>query len=102
VDAVESTINLVSNHHFGGIAVRREHLRVGFIASHEIRDERISRAQRVGPRRVSHHVLVRSVDDVDARLIGWLADAQAMQAGQRGEEDTRPSAAGGQRRRRTH
>jgi len=86
VDAVESTINLVSKHHFGAISVRREYLRVGFIANHEIRDERISRAERVGPHRVGHDVLVRSLDDVDAELPGWLADAQAMQASQVGDE----------------
>ena len=56
--------------------------RVGLIADHEIRDQRISRAERVGPHRVSHHVLVRSLDDVDAQLLAWLADAQAMQAGE--------------------
>lgn len=86
VDAVESTINLVSKHHFGGIAVRRKYLRVGFIADHEIHDERISRAERVGLHRVSHHVTVRSLDDVDAQLLGWLADAQAMQAGEVGDD----------------
>ena len=80
VDAVESTINLVSKYHFGGIAVRRKYLRVGFIADHEIRDKRISRAQRIGPHRVSHHIVVRSLSDLDAQLLGWLAEAQAMQA----------------------
>ena len=79
VDAVESTINLVSKHHFGGVRVRRGHLRVGFILDHEIHDKRISRAERVGPRRVSHHVLVRFPSDLDDQLLGWLADAQAMQ-----------------------
>ena len=82
VDAVESTINLVSKHHFGGIAVRREYLRVGFILDHEIRDRRICRAERVGPHRVSHHVLVSSLSDLDAQLLGWLSEAQAMQARQ--------------------
>jgi hypothetical protein len=80
VDAVQSTINLVSKHHFGGIAVRRNYLRVGFILDHEIRDGRISRAERVGSHRISHHVLVRSLNDLDAQLLGWLAEAQAMQA----------------------
>ena len=84
VDAVESTINLVSKHHFGGIAVRREYLRVGFILDHEIRDRRICRAERVGPHRVSHHVLVSSLSDLDAQLLGWLSEAQAMQARQQG------------------
>lgn len=80
IDAVESTVNLVSHHHFAGICVRSEYLRVGFILDHEIVDKRIARRQRIGPRRVGHHVQVRSLEDVDAQLLGWLAEAQAMQA----------------------
>jgi len=56
-------------------------LRVGFILDREIRDARISRTERVGPGRISHHVVVRSVGDLDAQLLGWLAEEQAMQAG---------------------
>ena len=80
IDAVKTTINLISKHHFGGIAIRRDYLRVGFISDHEIRDRRICRAERVGPHRVSHHVLVSSLSDLDAQLLGWLSEAQAMQA----------------------
>ena len=80
VDAVETTINLISKHHFSGIAIRRDYIRVGFIADREIRDTRIVRTQRVGDHRVSHWVVVRSLDDVDAKLLGWLAQAQALQA----------------------
>ena len=80
VDAVQSSINLVSGHHFGGVAVRRDHLRVGFIADHEIRSERISGVEKVGPHRVGHHVSVHSIKDLDDELLGWLVGAQAMQA----------------------
>ena len=80
VDAVESTINLVSRHHFGGIAIRRDYLRVSFIADHEVRDRRIVRAEKVGDHRVNHSVVVRPLDDLDDQLIGWLAEAQALQA----------------------
>jgi hypothetical protein len=80
VDAVESTINLVSTHHFGGVAVRRHHLRLGFLADRTIRDARIVRAERVGPHRISHHVALRSIDELDAQLLGWLAAAQALQS----------------------
>ena len=80
MDAVESTINLISTHHFAGVAVRRDYLRVGFISDQEIRDERIARVDRIGPHRVSHHVLLCSLSDLDAQVVGWLAQAQAMQA----------------------
>ncbi len=80
IDAVESSINLVSVHHFGGVQVRSDYLRVGFILDHLIDHERIVHSQRIGPRRVAHHVQLHSVDDVDAELLAWLAAAQAMQA----------------------
>ena len=80
VDAVPSSINLISRYHFGGIAIRRDYVRVGFIADHEIEDRRIRRRQRVGDRRVSHSVVVRTRADIDAKLLGWLAEAQALQA----------------------
>lgn len=80
VVAVESSINLISKHHFAGIAIRHDCLRVGFIADRKIRDRRIVRAERVGDHRVSHFMVVRSVDDLDAQVLGWLAEAQALQA----------------------
>lgn len=36
VDAVKTSINLISRHHFGGVMVRRDHLRVGFLAQKPI------------------------------------------------------------------
>jgi len=80
VDAVGSSINLVSGYHFAGIAVRRDYLRVGFILNHRLEDPRILRSERLGPHRIHHQVCVRSRADLDARLLGWLAQAQAMQA----------------------
>ncbi len=80
VDAVQSSINLVSTHHFGGIAVRSDYLRVGFILARAIDHERIERTEHIGPRRVAHHVHLRSLGDVDEQLLSWLAEAQAMQA----------------------
>jgi hypothetical protein len=36
--------------------------------------------RRVGPRRVGHEVILRSAEELDAELLGWLAEAQALQA----------------------
>jgi hypothetical protein len=83
VDAVASSINLVSRHHFAGVAVRRDHLRIGFLLNRQVSDCRIARVERVGVRRFSHHVRVCSRDEVDAQLLEWLAEAQAMQASAR-------------------
>ena len=81
VDAVQSTINLASKYPFAGVSVRRDGLHIGFIADREIHDRRIIRAVRVGPARFSHFLRVRSPKELDARVLGWLAEAQALQAG---------------------
>ena len=83
VDAVKTSINLISRHHFGGVSVRRDYLRVGFLAQEEIKNPRVVHKQVIGPNRVGHSVVVRSASDIDAELIGWLSAAQALQSGER-------------------
>ena len=80
VDAVKSSINLASKYHFGGISVKRDGLRVGFLSDVVIDDERILRTQRLGPKRVGHSVMLRSARDVDDRLVGWLRKAYRLQS----------------------
>jgi PHP family Zn ribbon phosphoesterase len=84
VDAVEASINLAVEAHFGGVTVRRDHLRLGFLADHEITSTRIVRRQRLGPNRVHHQLLLRSIDDVDSELMGWLDHARSLQPRGRG------------------
>ncbi len=80
VDAVKSSINLISRHHFGGVTVRREHLRVGFLAPQLIDSPRIAHHHTLGPNRVGHAVVISGKKDVDAELLRWLADAQRLQS----------------------
>lgn len=80
VDAVKSSIDLVSKYHFGAVSVRPDHLRLGFISDHEIEHERIIRTERVGPSRVGHSVKLSSPEDVNSQLIEWLSRAYRLQA----------------------
>jgi hypothetical protein len=80
VDAVKTSINLISRHHFGGVTVRGEHLRVGFLAPAAIASPRIIRTEKLGPHRVGHSVLIGAKKDLDAELLGWLAAAQRLQS----------------------
>jgi uncharacterized protein DUF5655 len=80
VDAVKTAINLTSKHHFGGIRVRSDYLRVGFLARKRIDSPRIINTEVLGPNRVAYHVEIRTTRDIDAELLRWLKDAQAMQA----------------------
>ncbi len=81
VDAVQSSINLASKYHFGGVSVRRDHLRLGFLSDEPIDDERIIKTAKLGPRRVGHTVILRSPSDVDGRLMHWLKQAHTLQSG---------------------
>ena len=80
IDAVQTSINLISRHHFGGIAVRRGYLRVGFLAGRRIDAARIVHRQVLGPHRVGHSVVIRNKRDIDAELLQWLAAAQRLQS----------------------
>ena len=80
VDAVKTSVNLISSYHLGGVKVQRDGLRVGFLAESPIDDPRIVHTLRLGPRRVSHAVVIRNRDDIDAKMLAWLRDAQALQA----------------------
>ena len=80
VDAVKSSINLASRYHFGGLRIRRSHIRLGFLAARAIEDKRIVRRLRLGPGRVGHTVVLRAPGDIDTKLMGWLEQAYALQA----------------------
>jgi Domain of unknown function (DUF5655) len=80
IDAVKTSINLISRYHFGGITVRRGYLRVGFLARKPIHSARIIRRQILGPNRVGHSVVVSGKKDVDAELLQWLSDARHLQS----------------------
>lgn len=80
IDSVKSSINLVSRHHFGGMKVRRNYLRVGFLATSTIKYSRIVHRQVVGPQRIGHAIILRSTEDLDAKVLQWLAQAQQLQA----------------------
>ena len=80
VDAVKSTINLVSKYHFGGIAVRTSYLRLGFLSDRAIAHPRVVRTERAGTSKVVNYVLLRSPRDVNRELVGWLRQAHQMQS----------------------
>jgi hypothetical protein len=80
VDAVQTSINLVSTHHFGGLTVRRDYLRLGFLSDTRIDHPRIVHRLVLGPKRVGHTVLLRSPADIDRQLLGWLRRAYDLQA----------------------
>jgi hypothetical protein len=80
VDAVKTSIHLVSRFHFGGIRVREGYLRIGFLMDRAIESPRVVSTLVLGPRRIEHEIVIRSEKDLDGELLGWLAASQALQA----------------------
>ena len=80
VDVVNSSINLVSKFHFGGVSVRQDYLRVGFLSDRVIENQRIVRTEKLGPGMVAHSVIIRSSGDVDDDLMVWLKKAYMRQS----------------------
>ena len=75
MDGVKSSINLVSKHHFGGIRVMKDSLRLGFVLSHPVAHPRILRVARITPTTYAHRVRIAGQEDLDAELLTWLKEA---------------------------
>ena len=80
IDAVKTSINFASKYHFGGVAARKNYLRLGFLSEGMIDDERIGRTERLGPKRFHQSVVLRSPADLDGTIMGWLGNAYKLQS----------------------
>ncbi len=80
VDAVKTSINLVNKHHFGGVQVRKDYLRVGFLCDRMITDPRIIHTERLGPAKFAYSVILRGPEDVNNQLKTWLKKAHVLQS----------------------
>jgi len=75
VTPVKTMIVLSRTGNFGGITLTKSRLDLGFFLTHEVHHERIHKIERLGPRKVAHHVRLSSVADVDAQVNLWLTEA---------------------------
>lgn len=78
VDAVKTSINLAGRAHFAGVRALRDSLSVGFVLGRKLDDPRIVRTERLSPTLHGHTVKVKSREDVDEQLLGWLAEAYEL------------------------
>lgn len=80
VDAVKSSINLAGKYHFGGLTVRKDYVRLGFLSDEMIQDARIVRTERIGPKQIGHSVILRAPEDLDDQVMSWLKRAYRLQS----------------------
>ena len=87
-DPKKTSIHLVRETAFAGIAVRRESLILTLKADREIDSERVHKAEAVSANRWHVEIRVASPSEVDRELKGWLAAAYEL--GQRRQKTTPP------------
>ncbi len=80
VDAVKSSINLVSRYHFAAVYVQKNSLKLEFVLDRALDDERILRTQPIGEGVFSNFVNMTRIEDIDEQLLDWLAQAYTFRS----------------------
>jgi hypothetical protein len=77
-DAKKTSIHLVRDAAFAGVATRKDSLILTLKADHAMTSSRILRSQHTSANRWHVEVRLSAPSDVDAELRGWLADAYRL------------------------
>src|SRR5262245_38604217 len=71
-DPKETSIHLNRRSAFAGVATRKQHLILTVKATSDIDSSRVHKRLQASSRRWYHEIKLRSVEDIDAQIIGWL------------------------------
>jgi hypothetical protein len=71
----KSQINLMARTSFGGLAIRRNHLVLGFVLTRQVESPRLFSTLQLSPRTFAYKVRLESPTDVDDELWAWLREA---------------------------
>ena len=77
-EAVMTSINLAGRAHFGSVRPVKDGLNVAFVLSRRLDHPRVLRTEQVTPALFGHRVKIRSAEEIDDELLGWLAEAYAF------------------------
>jgi hypothetical protein len=69
---------------FAGLTPRKDHFVASFALRREMDSPRVIKYQTYGPRWQVHSVRIRSADDIDDELRGWLQESHDLVGMQRG------------------
>jgi Domain of unknown function (DUF5655) len=79
VNATKSRISLQVRFRFAGIdKPRKDHLLANFVLTTPVRSDRFARVEFIPPYYYIHRLRLRTPEDVDAELKGWLAQAYGL------------------------
>ena len=71
----KTRLTAVARVRFAGLEPRRDHFVASFALHRWVKSPRIAKTVDYGPRWRMHHVRVRTVSDLDAKLRRWLQEA---------------------------
>jgi Domain of unknown function (DUF5655) len=81
VNVTKSRVALQVRGRFAGIdRPRRDHLLANFLLTTPVRSDRLRRVEYIPPYYYVHRLRLRTPADVDAELVGWLADSYQVGA----------------------
>lgn len=78
VEPLRTTIHLMAGRAFAMATPRRDTLKVSVLLARRVEAPRIERHETLSASRHVHTLLVRGPGDVDAQLVAWLREAQAL------------------------
>jgi hypothetical protein len=74
----KTSIHLVNKTALAGVATRKDHIVLTIKSDHKVTSPRVHRTEQVSARRFHHEIRLRSPQEVDDELIGWLKEAYAL------------------------
>jgi hypothetical protein len=74
-------VHMSAGHDFLAVLPRRDRLEIRFTLSEQLRHPRVTRSTRTSATGVKHSVDVRSADDIDDELLGWIRRARTRPQG---------------------
>lgn len=80
VEEKKTSIHLCCKSSFAGVHPRRSAVLLNVRSAGPIKNLRIRKTERVSAIRFHNELLVRSPQEVDAELVGWLKEAYALSA----------------------
>lgn len=80
VEAKQTCLHLCNGAAFAGLHPRKDHWRLEVVTDYALDHPRVVKTQQLSARRYHHAFKLASATDLDAELLGWLADAYSLKA----------------------
>lgn len=77
-DPKKTSIHINRNSAMVGVETRKDCLLLNIKSDHAIKSKRIEKSEQISAKRFHHKIRIKSLDDFDNELEGWLQDAYLL------------------------